>query len=65
MARGRRVIVLQVEYVTHDPGLWCNDCLLSTGLRIWYTVTTGDTTGALHEQVFCTDCGGRNIEGSE
>ena len=53
-------IVVAVEYLGNDIGLWCTDCNLSTGARVWFTTTTlGRTT--LRFNVFCTECGRRNV----
>ncbi len=54
-------LVVTVEYVGNDIGLWCLDCNLSTGARVWFTTTTcGQTT--LRSNVFCTECRSRNVQ---
>lgn len=55
------VIVVHVEHVATDLGLWCTDCATSGGARVWFTRRSGNTL-RLCSAVGCTDCGGSNVE---
>lgn len=58
------VLKVHVEYVGHEVGHWCNQCMLSTGARLWWTTTTnGDTT--LRQCLFCVDCESHDITVSD
>lgn len=48
MASRMRVVSVSVEYLDHQPGLWCNTCMLSTGIRMWVAVVA--RTGGMHLQ---------------
>lgn len=61
MARRVAVVPVHVEYVGNDLDLWCFDCKLCTGARVWFTTTVASVT-SLHSNVFCTECGTRNVE---
>lgn len=56
-----RTVVIRVEYLGNELGLWCLDCNLSTAALIWFTTTTGGGT-TLRSTASCTDCGGRNVD---
>jgi len=58
------VVTVHLEWVGHQTGLWCCECSLSTGARVWFTTTVGRRT-AVHENRFCTECGGRQVEDAE
>lgn len=34
-------VVVQVEVIGVEVGHWCNICLLSSGMRVWYVTATG------------------------
>lgn len=34
----QRVVSVRVEYLTHDEGHWCNNCMLGTGMRFWVAI---------------------------
>lgn len=38
MAERLRVVAVRVEPVDLTTGLWCNTCMLSTGVRMWVAV---------------------------
>ena len=59
--REHGVVAVAVEYVGNDLDLWCFDCMLCTGARVWFTTTASSVT-TLRYAVFCTECGGRNVE---
>lgn len=54
MAQRMRVTAVQVEYVDHETGLWCNTCMLSTGIRCWVAIITG-TGMHLQQRLWCYD----------
>lgn len=56
MAKATRTAVVHVEFVDVETGLWCRDCALSTGARVWFTTTILCTT-RLRSQLFCTEAG--------
>ena len=45
-----------------DTGLWCNRCLLSTGLRGLLALTRADDM-TLHERRWCIQCASRDVTG--
>lgn len=57
-------VTVRVEYVGHELGHWCNTCMLSTGVRLWWTTTTEPET-TLRSTVFCTECDGANVSLSD
>lgn len=62
MAAQMRVVSVRVEYVDHQPGLWCNRCMLSTGMRLWVAVSHGPRMH-LQERLWCYEHRGhRGIE---
>lgn len=61
MARAA-VVRVEVEYVSYDVGLWCRPCALSTGARIWFTTRVQGGATELRSNVFCTECGSRDVE---
>lgn len=64
MAKAQRTVAVHAELVTVDTGLWCLDCALSTGARVWFTTTVLGTT-RLRSQVFCTEAGQQHdVEGA-
>ena len=56
MAKAVRTAVVQVELVDVETGLWCLDCALSTGARVWFTTVVFGIT-RLRSQVFCIEAG--------
>lgn len=50
-----------IEYVDADLDLWCLDCMLSTAVRVWYTVTRAGTS-TLESGAVCLECRGRRVE---
>lgn len=55
-----RSVSVQLEHLTNDLGLWCNDCMLASGVRIWFTATCQGTT-LLRTTYGCVDCDGDNV----
>lgn len=53
-------MVVSVEHVDNEYGLWCNDCHLPSGVRVFFTVTCACHT-VLRSQNVCADCEGRNV----
>lgn len=54
------VIAVAVEHLVTEVGLWCNDCMLGAGVRVWVAATAQGQM-VLNHAVGCTDCGGRNV----
>lgn len=54
------VVVCRVEVLSLETGLWCMDCMLSSGLRLWFVTSTG-LASTLRSRVECRECGGRNL----
>lgn len=46
---------VHTEILGVEVGHWCNQCLLSTGFRVWYVNRIG-TSMCLHSANGCTDC---------
>jgi len=61
MARRVGLLVVHVEYLGYQSGLWCTDCRLSTGVRIWVVRTIG-TVSALCGDLLCSQCRGHHVE---
>jgi hypothetical protein len=55
-----RAVGLIVEYLGHETGLWCDDCALSTGIRVTVAATTAGAT-TLTSAVHCYGCGGKAV----
>jgi hypothetical protein len=55
------VVQVSVEFLGYQTGLWCRDCMLSTGARFWYVATIGEQQ-SLRDAYSCLECGRRNIE---
>lgn len=55
----KRVLVT-VEPLVTDLGLWCTDCHLGSGARVWFTVLYQGCL-ALRSNEVCVDCGGPNL----
>lgn len=55
-------IPVHVEQVSTDTELWCYDCGLSTGVRVWFVATLGAGPTSLRSTSVCTYCGGHEIE---
>lgn len=53
MAAHARVVSVRIEYLDHDTGLWCNTCLLSTGVRMWVAVIHRNAGMHLQERLWC------------
>lgn len=47
-----RVVSVQIEYLDHQHGLWCNTCMLSTGVQVWVAVI-GPTGMHLQQRLWC------------
>lgn len=60
MARPAAVVHVEVEYLGNELGLWCWPCALSSGARIWFTTGVAGET-SLRSNVFCTECGSRDV----
>ena len=56
---GRRVAV-RLEYLGHQLGLWCNTCLISSGVRVCFAATTAGRL-VLQSTAGCAECGGRDV----
>lgn len=56
-----RVVRIRVEQIAVDTGLWCNTCLLSSGVRVWFTVASG-LAMSLRSTTRCRDCGGDDLD---
>lgn len=56
----RLVVLISVEHLLTDFGLWCADCNLGSGAQVWFTVTQGGET-VLRSSEVCADCGGKNV----
>lgn len=54
------VVLVQVEHLANDLGLWCNDCMLSSGIRVWFASTHAGVT-TVRSTLGCLDCDGDNI----
>ena len=52
MAAHMRVLSVRVEYLEHHDGLWCNTCMLSTGMRFVVAVITR-TSLHLQDRLWC------------
>lgn len=50
-----------LEVIAVDEGLWCRRCLLPSGARWWFTLTTGPRM-TLQSKVQCRDCGGHDVD---
>lgn len=63
-----RLAVVTAEVLALEQGLWCADCLLSTGVALYYVTTTtaagGGSASSLRIQRECSECGGRDVEGA-
>lgn len=55
-------IPVHVEHLTNDTDLWCYDCGLSTGVRVWFTAAVAAGPTLLRSTSVCTECGGHEIE---
>lgn len=57
-------VVIWLELLDYELGHWCNDCMLSTGIRfwiVWFTSTPTDGFIKLVEQYRCHECQGTNV----
>lgn len=52
MAHHARVVAVRLEHLDHEHGLWCNTCMLSTGMRFWVAVIS-PTRMHLQERLWC------------
>lgn len=55
MHRRRVALLVTTEVVGVEIGHWCNRCLLSTGIRVWYVVAVGPSL-CFHSTNGCTEC---------
>jgi hypothetical protein len=49
-----RAVAVRVEYLDHETGLWCNTCMLSTGIRAWVALTSPHGMH-LQQRLWCYD----------
>ena len=56
------LVAIAVEHLAWDTGLWCNRCLLSTGVRHHVVCRYSDGRMRYASAVGCPDCGGTDIE---
>lgn len=54
-----KVVVVRVEVIDVEAGLWCRTCALPSGLRFWAITNPAMT---MHAVLRCRDCGGHDIE---
>lgn len=54
------VVQTHIEHLGNDLGMWCNDCNLPSGVRIWYVATCLGTS-VLRQILACVDCDGDNV----
>lgn len=54
MAHHARVVPLHVEVLGVEVGHWCNTCMASSGMRVWY-VNRAHTSLCLHSATGCVD----------
>lgn len=52
MAAKMHITTVNIEYLTHDDGHWCNTCMLGTGLRFWVAVSRGNQM-RLQQRLWC------------
>ena len=52
MASQMRVVSVRVEYLDHEHGLWCNTCMLSTGIRFTVAVISRNSLH-LQDRLWC------------
>lgn len=57
----RAVVVVHVEQVDVDLGLWCAPCALSTGVRVWFTTTISGAGTSLRSTELCIECGSQDV----
>lgn len=60
----RTALLVVVEVIGVEVGHWCNRCMLSSGIRIWYAVQTGPRL-CFHSAIACTDCEHEDVELTE
>jgi hypothetical protein len=53
-------MLVTVELLEVETGLWCIDCALPSGARIWFTTRTGPAM-SLRSQRSCLDCDGNQV----
>ncbi|CAI9417324.1 hypothetical protein [Nocardioides sp. T2.26MG-1] len=54
MAGRVRVVQVHVEVVDQTMGLWCNRCMLSTGVSVTVAISLGDRMH-LQERLWCVE----------
>jgi len=59
MAKARSV---SLEYVDHEVGLWCANCMMATGIAFWVALTTDTGETTVMDTSFCTEPGGDEHE---
>jgi hypothetical protein len=52
---------VRVEQLAIDTGLWCRNCALPSGARVWFTLTIGPVMSLRHT-LRCLDCSGDDLE---
>lgn len=56
MAVAERTVGVRVETVLTETGLWCNRCMLSSGVLVWLTISVSDRMH-LQRMRRCRECG--------
>lgn len=54
------VVPVEVELLAVEPGKWCTDCALSSGLLVHFVLTVAGRT-TVRQTRKCRDCGGSNV----
>lgn len=57
----RRVILITFEVLGVEVGHWCNQCLVSSGIRVWYVNAIG-LSMCFHSSTACRDCDQDDVE---
>lgn len=50
----QHVVSVRAEYLTQDLGLWCNTCMLPSGIRVWVAIYLGPRMH-LQERLWCDE----------
>lgn len=53
-------VAVRTEHLCHVMGLWCNRCLLSTGVRCLVVITAGPSMSLLTRDQ-CSECGSHDV----
>lgn len=46
---------VHMEILSVETGLWCNTCVLPSGVRVWYVTTAGGARMTLRSKRTCDD----------